>query len=136
MDEDSRFLILSLGGGSFALPITTLLEITVPRGIRNDSDLPPVFEGVFEFRGRPVPVLDARKALKLGGAPGPVLLVVRTAKNILGVLVDAVIEIIDAVQKPEGMPPGVVSTGVRCYRGVIRHKGELILLLNEDGLLQ
>lgn len=136
MDEGRRFLILSLDGGSFALPITTLLEITVPRGIRNDGDLPPEFEGMFEFRGRHVPVLDARKVFRIGGAPGPVLLVVRTAKDVLGVLVDAVTEIIDAAQKPADMPPGVVSPGVRCYRGVIRHKGELILLLNEDGLLQ
>jgi chemotaxis signal transduction protein len=136
MDESRRFLILSLEGGSFALPIARLLEITMPRGIQKDSDLAAVFEGKFEFRSTWIPVLNLKKIFQLLGRPGGVLLVVKGMKGIVGILVDAVTEIIDADQKPAPLPAGVMNPTLRHYAGVIRHKGELILLLNEDGLLQ
>jgi chemotaxis signal transduction protein len=135
MDESSRYLILSLEGGKFALPITRLVEITVPRGVQKDERLPSVFEGAFEFRGRSVPVMDLKKVFKLAGTPGPVLLVVKGARDLMGLLVDAVSEIVDQAQKPAPMPAGVMEPSQRVYAGVLRSKGELILLLNEDGLV-
>ncbi len=136
MDEGTRFLILSLEGGSYAVPITRLLEITVPRGVQKDVNLTTVFEGKFEYRGKWIPVLNAKKIFKLPGKPGGVLLVVKGAKGTLGILVDAVTEIVDIDQKPVPIPPGVMNPTMTYYAGIIRHKGELILLLNEDGLLQ
>lgn len=136
MDESSRFLILSLEGGTFAFPITRLLEITVPRDIQRDANLTTVFEGKFEYRGRQIPVLNAKKLLRLAGQPGGVLLVIRGVKGILGMLVDAVTEIVESDQKPVPVPPGVMDPSLHCYSGILRHKGELVLLLNEDGILQ
>ncbi len=136
MDEGTRFLILSLDGESYAVPITRLLEITTPRGIQKDAKLTEVFEGKFEFRGKWIPVLNVKKILMLGGnKPGDALLIIRGAKGILGVLVDAVTEIIDTGQKPAPIPKGVVNPTLRYYDGILRHKGGLIILLNEDGLL-
>lgn len=136
MDEGTRFLILSLSGGSFAIPIARLLEITAARGIQKDDNLTPVFEGKYEFRGKWIPVLNAKKILKLPANAGSSLLVVRSARGILGILVDAVREIIDTDQKPAPMPRGVINPAFRAYSGILRHKGELILLINEEGLLQ
>jgi chemotaxis signal transduction protein len=136
MDEGSRFLILSLEGGRFAIPTTSLLEITMPRDIRKDANLTTVFEGKFEYRGRLIPVLNVKKMLRLTGQPGGVLLVIKGVKGILGILVDAVTEIVDADQKPIPLPPGVMDPSLRYYSGILRHRGELILLLSENGILQ
>ncbi len=136
MDEGTRFLILSLDGGSYAVPITRLLEITTPRGLQKDAKLTEVFEGKIEFRGKLIPVLNVKKVFKLGGdKPGDALLIIRGAKGILGVLVDAVTEIIDTEQKPVPMPKGVMNPTLHYYDGILRHKNGLIILLNEDGLL-
>ncbi len=135
MDESSRFLILSVEGGTFALPISKVVEITVPRQVRKDERLPSVFEGTFEFRGKSIPVLNLKKTFKLAGKAGSVLLVVKGARDLLGVLVDAVSEIIDSAQKPAPLPAGVMDPAHRVYAGVLKSKGELILLLNEDGLV-
>ncbi len=129
-------MILSLDGGSYAISISRLLEITSPRGIQRDPNLTPVFEGKCEFRGKWIPVLNAKKIFKLSGKPGNALLVINSAKGVLGILVDAVNEIIDTDQKPVSLPKGVMNPALRFFAGVIRHKGELILLFNEDGLLQ
>ena len=84
MDDRTRFLILSLSGESYALPITRLLEITVPRNIQKDPNLTEMFDGKFEFRGRLIPVLNTKKIFKLPGALGETLLVVKSIKGTIG----------------------------------------------------
>lgn len=135
MDEGTRFLILSLEGESYAIPIARLLEITMSRDIQKDANLTAVFEGKIEFRGKKIPVLNAKKVLKLPGKPGTALLVVNSIRGVLGILVDAVTEIIDSVQKPVPLPQGVMNPTLQYFGGIIRHKDDLILLLNEDGLM-
>lgn len=137
MDEGTRFLILSLEGDNYAIPISRLVEITVPNKLRKDPDLSDAFEGTFEFRGTPIPVLNVKKCLKLPGKPGKTLLVVKSGKGMMGILADAVTEIVDAEPRKGvvPMPAGVIDAGTQCYRGVLRHKEKLLLLLNEDGLV-
>jgi purine-binding chemotaxis protein CheW len=135
MDADTRFLIVALGGESYAISITGLLEIVVPQAIKKDANLTEVFEGELEFRGKWIPVLNIRKILKLPGKPGTVLLVVNGSKGVLGMMVDAVTEIIDTAQKPVPVPKGVMNPTLHYYGGILRHREDLILLLNQDGLL-
>jgi len=137
MDEGTRFLILSLEGENYAVPIASLLEITTPHELRKDPNLTELFEGKFEFRGKLIPVLNAKKLFKLPGKPGMTLLVVTTGKGTLGFLVDAVTEILDtdARQGVVPLPKGVINPSLQYYSGVLRHKENLVLLLNEDGLL-
>lgn len=135
MDEATRFLILSLEGEKYALPITRLLEITVPHDILKDTNLTEIFEGKIEFRGKWTPVLNLKKLFKMQGKPGASLLVVRSKKGNLGILVDAVTEILDTVQKAVPMPSGVVNPSYQYYSGILRQADSLVLLLNEDGLL-
>jgi len=117
------------------MPIARMLEITIPRDIRKDANLTEVFEGKIEFRGKLIPVLNIKKIFKLPGAPGASLLVVAGAKGVLGMLVDAVTEIIDMAQKPVPLPKGVMNPTLKYFGGILRHQDELILLLNGDGLL-
>ena len=135
MDEGTRFLILSLDGEAYAVPISRLLEITVPRNIQKDPNLTGLFEGKFEFRGKMIPVLNIKKILNLPGAAGTTLLVIKGGKGTLGVLVDAVTEILDTDQRPVPLPQGVINPGMHYYSGILRHKDSLVLLLNGDGLL-
>jgi chemotaxis signal transduction protein len=135
MNEGTRFLIVSLGDESYAMPITRLLEIVVPQALRKDTNLTEVFEGKFEFRGKWIPVLNIKKILRLPGKPGTSLLVVNSAKGVLGMLVDAVTEIIDTAQKPVPVPKGVMNPTLQYFGGILRYRDDLILLLNENGLL-
>ena len=134
MAEGKRFLIFLLEGEHYAIPITSLLEITVARDLQKDPNLTG-FEGKFEFRGTWVPVLNINKFLKLSGKPGVTLLVVKGKKRTLGILVDAIADILDTEQKLISLPKSLVDPGLRCYSGILRYKESLVLLLNEDGLL-
>ncbi len=130
-----RFLVLSLDGDGYAVPIEGLLEIAVPRDMLKDGSLTDSFEGKFEYRGKWIPVLNLKKVFKLSGNPGSALLVIKSGKGDLGLLVDAVMEILDTEARPLPVPRGVMNPSLPYYRGILRHKGGLIFVLNEDGLL-
>jgi purine-binding chemotaxis protein CheW len=135
MDKGTRFLIVSMAGESYAIPLTRLLEIAVAKDIRRDPNLTDLFEGKFEFRGKRIPVLNIKKIFRLPGGPGTALLVVNSAKGIIGLLVDAVTEIVDTEQKPVAVPKGLMNPTMQYFDGILRHKDDLILLLNEDRLM-
>lgn len=135
MADEKRYLILSLEGSGYAVPISGVVEITAPRDIERDGGLTEAFEGKFEFRDRRIPVLNLKKVLRLGGAGGMALIVVRTSKGTVGMLVDAVTEIADIPAEPIPVPRGVLEPTLPYFRGILRHKNELVLLLNEDGLV-
>jgi chemotaxis signal transduction protein len=135
MVEKSRFLILLLQGESFAIPIASLLEITVPRNIQKDQKLSEIFEGRFDYRGKLIPVVNLKKVLKVAGNPGGSLIVVKSSKGVLGLLVDAAKELLETGQKPIPLPRGVLNSSYNYYAGILRNREDLVLLLNEDGLL-
>src|SRR5512137_746768 len=104
MEEKNRFLILLLQGESFAIPIASLLEITVPRNIQKDQKLSEIFEGKLDYRGKLIPVVNLKKILKVAGNPGGSLIVVKSNKGVLGLLVDAAKELLETTQKPVPIP--------------------------------
>jgi chemotaxis signal transduction protein len=135
MDDKIRFLILSLDGEGFAIPITSLLEITVPRNIQKDQKLSEIFEGKLDYRGKMIPVVNLKKVLKLPGNPGGALIVVKSSKGVLGLLVDSAKELLETALKPVPMPRGVLNPSLNYYAGILRNREDLVVLLNEDGLL-
>ncbi len=135
MDEEKRFLILSLDGESYAISITRLVEISAPRQIQKDKNLSEIFEGKADYRGKMVPVINLRKVFKMPPKGGSALLILKSSKGNLGMLVDAVSEIVTADHAPVPVPAGLMNPGIKYYRGILRHGEHLVLLLNEDGLL-
>ena len=135
MDASKRYLILSLDGESFAMPISSLLEITALRGLQKDPKLSDIFEGKIDYRGKIIPVLNLKKLLQLPGKPGASLLVTKSGKGILGILVDSASELLETQERPAAIPRGVVNAGLTYYAGILRNRENLVLLLNEDGLL-
>jgi chemotaxis signal transduction protein len=135
MDERTRFLILSLEGESFAVPITCLLEITVPRWIHKDQSPSAMVEGTVEYRGREIPVVNLKKVLQMPGDPGGSLIVVKSVKGVLGLLVDAAKELLESGQKPAELPQGLMESPQQYYAGILRNREDVVLILNENSLL-
>jgi len=135
MDEQNRFLIVSLEGEHFALPIANLAEITVPRAVRQDANLSALFEGMMEYRGTMIPVADLKKILKIPGRTGRSLLVMKNTKGTLGFLVDTATELLTSAEAPAPLPRGLISGSQKTYAGILRSREDLVLLLNVDGLL-
>ena len=93
-----------------------------------------MFEGKVQFRGTLIPVLNVKKIFKLTGALGETLLVIKNVKGMVGLLVDAVTEILNTEQKPIVMPKGVINPRFQYFNGILRHKENLVLCLTQTGL--
>jgi chemotaxis signal transduction protein len=135
MDASNRFLILSLEGEGFAIPIASLLEITVPRNIQKDPKLSEVFEGKTAYRGKLIPVVNLKKVLKLAGRAGGGLIVIKSSKGPVGLLVDSSTELFESRDHPAAIPRGILNSSLQYYAGILKNRDGLVLLLNVEGLL-
>lgn len=137
-----QLVVCSLGEEEYALPIEQVREIvraSAPRPVASDVSW---MRGVINLRGRLVPVYDL--AARLGFAPvapgdvvasGAKIVIVETADELAGVVVDDVVEVltIDAERIEE--VPGVGADAVRGAASIVKLGDRLVLLLDPADLL-
>jgi purine-binding chemotaxis protein CheW len=133
------WVTFALGGETFGLPVTHVVEILRVSGITRVPHAPPTVRGMTNMRGKVLPVVDLRVCL--GSAPVDLdpqrrILVVASRGRHIGLLVDAVdqVERIDrnAVQPP---PPDVMTSESEYIIGVIQVSTRLVILLDADRVL-
>jgi purine-binding chemotaxis protein CheW len=134
-----QLVICSLGAEEYALPIGQVREIvraTEPRSVASDL---PWMRGVISLRGMLVPVYDLALRLGVPGtdppSPRAKIVIVETAGELAGVLVDDVVEVltVENAQIEDVVPLGV-EAGTRAAS--IAKLGErLVLLLDTIDLL-
>ncbi len=133
------WVTFALAGESYALPVSSVLEILRVAGITRVPHAPRVVRGVTNMRGKVLPVVDLRvrlgfEAAELGSQSR--ILVASSRGRLLGLLVDAVqqVERIDrnAVQPP---PPDVMTAQSDYIIGVSQLGERLVILLEVDLVL-
>jgi purine-binding chemotaxis protein CheW len=138
-DEGQRIVTFRLGRDLFAADIFVVervLRYEAPRAIPN---VPPWIEGVIEYQGRMVPVIDLRRRFELPGAaigPQTRMLVLSTSGELVAVIVDAVLDVRPLDGTALAAPPALFRGLAGEYlRGLTRRQGELVVLLDTDRLL-
>ena len=132
-----QLVVCSLGEEEYALPIDQVREIVravAPRSVASDL---PWMRGVISLRGMLVPVYDL--AVRLGvpetapPAPRAKIVIVETAGELAGVLVNDVVEVVtvNGAQIEEVAPPGVESRPA----SIAKLGDRLVLLLDSADLL-
>jgi purine-binding chemotaxis protein CheW len=130
-----QLVVFSLGEEEYALPITQVHEIirfTEPRSV-SSSD--PSVRGVISLRGKILPVYDL--ATRLGLEPAEAssdakIVIVETADDMAGVVVDDVEEVItiDAEQLDEAP-----AAGGPCIDGIAKVGDRLVVLLDPEAIV-
>ena len=114
-------------------------EIIRPQKLTSLPKAPPFVEGVINLRGSVLPVIDLRKRFDLPLREldsSSRLLIVRVAKQLLGLVVDNVTEVITIPAKDIKPPPQIVGgIGAKYLVGVCLAKDSLVILLNIDTIL-
>ena len=135
----SQFVTFSAGNKAYGVDIMAVREI---RSWSPTTELPDsVFgaRGVLDIRGSVVEVFDL--AATLGGAvtdpkPGHVVLVVAVGGRNVGILADAVSDIIFAEKDDfRPVPPGGPERNTR-ISGLVKDQDRLISILNLDALFE
>jgi purine-binding chemotaxis protein CheW len=110
-----------VGDEEYAIDLRRLREILQPLPITRVPRAPEFIEGVMNLRGEVIPVIDVRKRLGLVPRPGgrSKVLVVNIAGRALGMIVDAVSEVVRIPRSAIGPPPPLLAaSGSKLFLGV------------------
>jgi len=136
--DPAQYLTFMLGGETFAIGILSIKEIIEYQEMTIVPMMPAAVRGVINLRGAVVPVMDLQ--VRFGREPSPVtkrtcivIVEVQDAdgnQQVLGVIVDAVNEVIE-ISPSEIEPPPSFGVGVRTdfISGVGKVRSRFVLLL-------
>ncbi len=140
---DQTLLVFGLAGEAFALPVSTIHEVIDPLPVTPVPNAPPHAPGLINVRGIVTPVVDVRLRLRIppagtGAGAGRIIvteLPVDGTITRVAIRADAVHEVIEA--DPAALEP-IPDLGTRWppqfVRGVARHDGALVVLLDPETL--
>ena len=126
---------------TFALPVRQVQEILRVTSLTRVPHAPFSVRGVTNLRGYVLPVVDVRvrlgmKAVEPG--PGARIMVVQSRGRLIGLLVDAVLDVVDVDRLAVEPAPDDVMTEQSYYLVGVYHAEDegLIILLDADKVLQ
>jgi len=136
---EMQLVVFELGDESYGVDISRVQDINRMQEITEIPHAPESVVGVINLRGRVIPVIDLRKRF---GLPDAVhtkdtrIVVVHLDGNLIGVIVDAVSQVLripaDIVEQPSPVLAGVDS---RYLRGIAKLADRLVILLDLDFVL-
>jgi purine-binding chemotaxis protein CheW len=128
-----QLVVFSLGNEEYALPITQVHEIirwTEPRAVATDAAW---VRGVISLRGKIVPVYDlaARLGLPSEHDASAKIVIVETATDVAGVIVDDVEEVLTVeLDQLEDVP----AAGSEAIEAVAKIDDRLVIVLDPAGI--
>ncbi len=138
--EPAQFLTFLLGEEVFAIDILSIKEIIEFRNLTTVPLMPECVRGVLNLRGAVVPVLDlqarfSRPVSQVGKRTCIVIVEINTAhgRQVIGVLVDAVNEVLDIPHDAIASAPAFGSR-IRAdfIRGIGKVDEKFVILLDVD----
>ncbi len=137
--QECELIAFRIGSQEFCVDIMAVREI---RGWTPATPLPrsPSFlRGVINLRGAVLPIVDL--AARLGfeptaTTPRHVIIVAQVAHQVIGLLVDAVSDILTIKEDMVQPPPDVASEMVRTFvQGLLAIEGRMVSLISLDHVL-
>ncbi len=134
MAKNLQLVVFNIGKELYGVGIESVHEIVKVPDITEVPDAPVFLQGVINLRGKIVPVVDLRKRMNLEGkekTKSSRVLITENDGRLIGLLVDAVSEVLKVPPEAVEAPPDMISSvGVQYITGVAKVEGSLIILLN------
>ncbi len=134
--QEIKVVCFRLGLDTYALDIMRVREIVKPQKLSGLPEAPSFVEGVINLRGSIIPVVDLRKKFgfsEIGYSGECRLLITVVAHQLVGLIVDAVTEVVTIPIRDLRPPPSVVRvSGYRYLIGVCLVKEVMVMLVNLD----
>lgn len=138
LHEESQLVVFTLAAEEYALPITKVQEINRIVAITKLPQTPDFMEGIINLRGRLIPVIDLRKRFFLALADytdDSRIIVVEIGKQTVGIIVDAVTEVVRLQSDSIEPPPTAFAIESQYIQGVGKLDNRLLILLDLDRTL-
>jgi purine-binding chemotaxis protein CheW len=139
----NQYLTFVLGAETFALGILGIKEIIEYSSLTDVPMMPPYVRGVINLRGAVVPVIDL--SVRFGRATAPVtkrtcIVIIEVLANderqVIGIVVDAVNEVID-IPASDIEPPPAFGSGIRTdfILGMGKVHNKFVIVLDANHVL-
>jgi purine-binding chemotaxis protein CheW len=138
-DLSQQFLTFLVGREEYGIDILRVQEIKVFSAVTAVPNTPPYIRGVMNLRGTVIPVLDLR--IKFGMAEPKydkftVIVVVTLRTKVVGLVVDAVSDVLDISSASIDHPPDLVKDAETAFiRGMATLAERLIMLVDVDQII-
>jgi len=134
--NEAQIVVFKLGGEDYGIEISQVREIIRKREITAMPRQPVYVEGVINVRGTIIPVVNLKKRFGLSGetsTQNPHTIIVESGDGLVGLLVEAVSEVI-RVPADHIHPPPTVATSLdsEYLRGICRIGDRLLIYLDVE----
>jgi purine-binding chemotaxis protein CheW len=138
-NDERQLVVFRLGDEVYGISIGTVREIIRMQTVTYVPDSPDFVEGVINLRGRVIPVVDLRRRFGLEVTETTNesrVLVVDISGDEIGVIVDAVTEVLRISEDSIAPTSSVVTTEDSYYiEGIAKIDEQLLILLDLDRAL-
>lgn len=136
--QKNKYLTFSLGEEFYGVDIMFVTEIVGLQPINMVPELPSFVKGVINLRGDIIPVMDARlkfKKAEIEYNDRTCIIVIEVREMSIGLVVDAVNEVLTINQENVVPPPRMFGRGRRYIQSIGKKEDLVILILSCDELL-
>jgi purine-binding chemotaxis protein CheW len=138
IEQELQLVTFRLANEEYGLPITKVREINRLVPVTKLPQTPSFMEGIINLRGRIIPVIDLRRRFEMSvGAhdEDTRIIIVEISGQIVGVIVDAVTEVVRLDTANIEPAPATVAVDLKYIEGVGKIDERLIILLDIDKVL-
>jgi purine-binding chemotaxis protein CheW len=131
----NQVVVFSLGMEEYGIDISCAKEIIrIPKQITKIPDMPSYVEGMFNLRGKVIPVIDLKKKynFKCVERSGDGRLIILDVEGILmGIIIDEVSEVLETDEELiESLNSQIFNLGRKSIMGICKIEERLILILD------
>lgn len=130
----TKYLTFTIGNVCYGLDIRGVTEIVGLQSITPVPEVPAYVRGIINLRGKVIPVMDVRARFRLEALAyhdRTCIIVIEVAGASVGLVVDAVSEVLSIADEDIEPPPPVgFGTGSRCVSGLGKVGSDVKLILD------
>jgi purine-binding chemotaxis protein CheW len=136
---EEQLVVFDLAAEAYGVDIGAVREIIRMQDITKVPGAPEIVEGIINLRGNVIPVVDLRKRFRLEVTKRDKdnrIVVVDIGGQDIGVVVDAVNEVLRIASDSVEPPSSVITTAESVYLlGIVKLEGRLVILLDLEKVL-
>ena len=138
-NETEKLVTFRLGEDVFATDVNAVERVLRYSPATSVPDMPAYIEGVMDYQGRVVPLVNLRRRMELPSVESDRhtrILVLRVSGEWIGVVVDSVTAVAP-FDPAEVQPPPKYFRGLAAeyLKGIVRHEEKLVIYLDVEHLL-
>lgn len=136
--QKNKYLTFTIEDENYGIDIMYVTEIVGIQPITTVPELPHFIRGIINLRGKIIPVMDARvrfRKQEIEYNDRTCIIVIEVSELLIGIIVDAVSEVVNIDEKDIVPPPLIATLGRKFIKAIGKSDDQVTLILDCEMLL-